>query len=259
MVDFLDALARDAKETINAGYYDLPISINSPAVSLKKAIVNSKHAAVIAEIKPTSPSIGTLHQNVVAENFAIAMKNGGAIGISILTEPKHFNGALTSFMKARKLAELPLLMKDIIVSPLQLDAAAKVGANAILLIQALFTRGYCECDIHDMIRYAHIKNLEVLLEVHSKDEFSLAVNTDADLVGINNRDLRTLKVDLGVTKEILNTVKVSEKIVVSESGIKTPDDIRFLHKLGARAFLIGSAIMTANNVEKKVKEFVNAL
>jgi indole-3-glycerol phosphate synthase len=102
------------------------------------------------------------------------------------------------------------------------------------------------------------KNLEVLLETHNENEFQSAVNSDADLVGINNRDLRTLKVDIRITEKILKRCVTRGKIVVSESGVMTPSDLLFVRKCGAQAFLIGSAIMMADNIEKKVKEFVAA-
>ena len=146
--------------------------------------------------------------------------------------------------------KLPILMKDIILSSVQLEAASKAGANIVLLIKALFDRGYCECSIHEMIANAHSKDLEVLLEAHDAGEFRSAVKTHADLVGINNRDLATLKVDLGVTKRILERNDTEGKIIVSESGINTPADLRFLRDCGAHAFLIGSAVMLADNVEE---------
>jgi len=150
-------------------------------------------------------------------------------------------------------------MKDIILSPVQVEAAASIGANVVLLIQALFNRGHCERDLSEMIVEAHSKNLEVLLETHNESEFCSAIATDADLVGINNRDLGTLNVDLNVTKRILENNSTHGKIVVSESGVHTPADIRFLRACGANACLIGSAIMASSDVAEKVKEFVHAL
>jgi indole-3-glycerol phosphate synthase len=259
MADFLDVLACDAKETINSGYYEALKETATSHISLKKAILETKNAPVITEIKAASPSAGTIRKNVKASRIAESMEKGGAVGISVLTEPKHFKGYLRSLVEARKAVKLPLLMKDIVISPVQLDAASKAGANAALLIEALFDRGYCECNIHEMIARAHSKGLEVLLETHTAKEFRFAVSTHAELVGINNRNLATLKVDLNVTKRILERNNTEGKIVVSESGINTPADLRFLCKCGAYAFLIGSAVMLADNVEKKVKEFVSAL
>jgi indole-3-glycerol phosphate synthase len=259
MADFLDVLARDAKETVNKGYYEVLTQTTTAQFSLKKAIIESKTVPVITEIKAASPSSGIIRKNLDAERIAKAMEKGGAAGISVLTEPKHFKGSLNSLAETRKTVKLPILMKDIIIDPAQLEAASKVGANAVLLIQALFDRGYCEHDIDEIMLEAHERNLEVLLETHTEDEFRSAVGSDADLIGINNRHLGTLKVDLSVTRGILKNNGVKGKIIVSESGINTLADLRFLRECGAHAFLIGSAIMSAGNIEEKVKEFVHAL
>jgi indole-3-glycerol phosphate synthase len=259
MADFLDTLAQSARTTIDSGYYE---TLNEPvtsSISLKKAILEAENAPVITEIKAASPSAGTIREHIQASSVAESMEKGGAVGISVLTEPKHFNGSLHSLAEARRTVKLPILMKDIILSPVQLDVASKAGANVALLIEALFDRGYCECSIHEMIARAHSAGLEVLLEAHTADEFRSAVRTHADLVGINNRNLATLKVDLNVTKAILERNRAEGKVVISESGINTATDLRFLRECGAQAFLIGSAVMLADNVEAKVREFVSAL
>jgi len=258
MADFLDALAQSAKYTINSGYYEALKETTTSQISLKEAILKTKKAPVITEIKAASPSAGIIRKNVDAYSIAESMEKGGAVGISVLTEPKHFHGSLRSLVKARKTVTLPVLMKDIILSPIQLKAASNAGANVALLIEALFDRGYCECNVHEMIARAHSEGLEVLLEAHTAEEFRSAARTHADLVGINNRNLATLKVDLNVTKRILERNSAEGKIVVSESGINTPADLRFLHDCDAHAFLIGSAVMLADNVEEKVREFVSA-
>jgi indole-3-glycerol phosphate synthase len=259
MPDFLDALARDAKATIKAGYYEhLTEAITEP-VSLKSAVQRSHHTPVIAEIKGASPSAGVIRQDFSAEKVASAMVKGGAVGISVLTEPKHFEGSLANLVKVRGAVELPVLMKDIIVGHRQLEAAERTGANCVLLIQALFDRGYGELGVHEMIEAAHSRKLEVLLEVHDEEEFQRALSSDADLVGINNRNLATLEVDLNVTRRILEKKPEDNVIVVSESGIHSAADILFLRKCGAKAFLVGSAIMSAENVEEKAREFVSAL
>jgi indole-3-glycerol phosphate synthase len=258
MSDFLDILARDAEEAVKEGYYKVSTTDTFSPVSLRKAILESKKNAVITEVKAASPSRGTIKTNLDPEQVAKAMENGGATAISVLTEPKHFSGSLSYLTKVRKEVQLPVLMKDIIINPLQLEAASKIGANAVLLIEALFERKYCELSLEEMISEAHAKNLEVLLETHNESEFQSAVNSDADLVGINNRDLRTLKVDIRITEKILKRCVTRGKIVVSESGVMTPLDLLFLRKCGAQAFLIGSALMMADNIEETVKEFVTA-
>ena len=259
MADFLDTLAQSAKATICSGYYEALTETAQLHVSLKKAILEAKHAPVITEIKAASPSAGTIRKKVDARRIAENMEKGGAVGISVLTEPQHFHGSLRSLVEARKAVRLPILMKDIILSTVQIETASKLGANVVLLIKALFDRGYCERTLSDMIATAHSKGLEVLLETHSAEEFRCAVRTPADLVGINNRDLATLKVDLDVTKSILERNSAEGKVVVSESGINSPADLPFLRGCGAHAFLIGSAIMLSDHIEETVKEFVSAL
>jgi indole-3-glycerol phosphate synthase len=187
------------------------------------------------------------------------MERGGAIGISVLTEPKHFGGSLRALKEARNHTNLPILMKDIIVDPVQVEAASKFGADAILLIYTIFKRNYANCSLEELIQLVHQFGLEVVLETHTKDEFRAALKTDADMVGVNNRDLKTLKVDFKLTEQVLADTKNCWKIVVSESGIQNTWDIRFLRVCGADAFLVGSAFMLAEDVESKVRELVHAL
>ena len=256
MPDFLDSLAQSAKATIRSGYYKTAKDKAKSQVSFREAIQEAKNVPIITEIKAVSPSTGTIRKNVEASEIAISMEKGGAIGLSILTEPKHFKGSLLWLAEVRQTVKLPILMKDIIINPIQLNAASKAGANATLLIAALFERGYCECSVGEMIAIAHSKGLEVLLETHTEEEFRSALMTPADLIGINNRNLATLKVDLAVTERILKKNNAKGKIVVSESGILTVADLRFLLNCGAQAFLIGSAVMRDNDIENKVRELV---
>lgn len=259
MPDFLDVLACDAKSTLATGYYEHSSKVIAAPASLRDAILQSLHVPIIAEIKRASPSRGIINTDLSVEKVALAMEKGGAIGLSILTEPKHFQGSLSNFVKAREATNLPTLMKDIIISTDQLDAAKRVGASAVLLIQTLYNRGYSELGIAEMIKEAHSRGLEVLLEAHNQEEFNHALLSDADFVGINNRNLGTLTVDLNVTKTILENTSIDRKIVISESGINKNIDIYFLSKCGANAFLIGSAIMSADSIESKVREFTTAL
>jgi indole-3-glycerol phosphate synthase len=260
MADFLDILVKDAEKTVSEGYYEIELKNSKKQnLSLKNHILNCKHAPVIAEIKPASPSHGKLRNITNLKEVVQAIEKGGATGISVLTEPKHFKGSLKSLVEVRSYTELPILMKDIFIDPIQIEAASKIGANAILLIASIYERAYTNHSIQEMIEFAHSKNLEVLLETHSREEFLSALETEADLIGINNRNLKTLAVDLEVTQKILSEVGDCERVVVSESGIQSPADIQFLRKCGAHAFLVGSAIMLADDVEAKVRELVMAL
>jgi indole-3-glycerol phosphate synthase len=258
MNDFLDTLAMDAAKTVDSGYYKNFSYVKQPKMSLKQAIQKCETNAVITEIKGASPSAGIMRKNIDPKAIATAMEAAGAVGISVLTEPKHFHGSLSTLIQAREVVKIPILIKDIIIVPDQIEVAAQIGANAVLLIEALFERGCCEMDINKMIAFTHGKGLEVLLETHTSSEFKSATETDADLIGINNRNLSTLKIDLHTTKQILKENVKNNKIIISESGIQSPADLQFLRSCGADAFLIGSSIMLANNVQEKVKEFVNA-
>jgi indole-3-glycerol phosphate synthase len=184
------------------------------------------------------------------------MQKGDAVGISVLTEPIYFNGSLQTLIEARAAVALPILFKDIIISKGQIDAAAKLGANAVLLIQGLFDKGHCEATEVEMIAYAHSQGLEVLLETHTEAEYKAALETEADLIGVNNRNLDTLKTDLATTQQILTEGKQG-RTIVSESGIKTPGHLQFLRGCGADAFLVGSSIMLTDDIASKVKELVN--
>ena len=148
-------------------------------------------------------------------------------------------------------------MKDIMIDKTQIDAAKKMGADYFLLIQALFDKGFVD-NIDELIDYGHKNGLKILLEAHTKMEFDNAIRTDADIVGINNRNLDTLEVNLETTKQILENFHKS-KIILSESGIESSNDIRFLHNSGADAFLIGTSIMKSSDIENSVSELVNAI
>ncbi len=258
MPDFLDVLAQDAKATVASGYYQFARKALIRQASLRRGITSCRSIPIIAEIKAASPSRGVIKTDIQPEKVATSMVAGGASAISVLTEPKHFCGSIEYLYRVRETVELPVLMKDIVVDSQQLVAASQAGSNAILLIQALFDRGYCAESLREMIELSHANNLEVLLEVHNIAEFQRAVKTNADLIGINNRDLGTLNVDLNVTKSILASNAKKGKLVVSESGVNTAEDVKFLRECGVDAFLVGSAIMTSVDLEAKVKDLVKA-
>ncbi len=259
MVDFLDYIIQDVKKTVKEGYYNVQSNGRRFQKSLRESIMKCKKAPIIAEIKPVSPKKGVLIEEMNVKEMAIAIKKGGAVGVSVLTEPKHFKGSLEILSTVREAVDLPILMKDFILSPIQIEAADKIGADSILLIKSIFDRKLSERNLNEMIKIAKSKGIEVLLEVHNEDEFLSSLKTGADMIGINNRDLMTLNVDLEATKRILSKLGGGGRIIVSESGISTPSDVKILHNFGAHAFLIGTAIMTANDVEAKVCEFVEAI
>ena len=260
MADYLDVLARDAQLRLTTGYYErLGEAWGGRRRSLKQSILGFTKAAVVAEIKPQSPSSGLLLKERDVSDLAQDFALGGAIGISVLTEPAHFLGSMENLSLARKRVNLPILMKDIVLDPVQIEAAAHAGADCVLLMQALHDRGHSGYEVETLIEKAHSENLEVVLETHTVREFSSALDSSADLVGINNRDLTTLKVDLRTTAMLLESCSAKFKVVLSESGIETPEDIRFLSKFGVRAFLVGTCLMKAKDPRLKLEELVNSL
>lgn len=259
MSDFLDTLAKDALETVKSGYYEKLDSTSCyRPKSLKQAIRHTDGNPIIAEVKAASPSAGYIRRRMNPVKLAGSMIGAGAAGLSVLTEPKHFKGSISYVKEINNIYNCSILMKDFILSDVQLNAAMRIGASAVLLISTLYFRGYSELSLSEMIKQAHKLGLEVLLETHSLEEYNNGISTDADLIGINNRDLTTLKTNINVTKKILRNADRSDKLVVSESGIKSASDIRFLRECGADAFLVGSSIMTSQNPESKVRELVEA-
>ncbi len=258
MGDILDDFVKDAQERLCRGYYKVSERAALQKRSLVTNIRRESHAAVIAELKAASPLTGILRADFYVEEIATGMERGGAAGLSVVTMPQRFNGHLTHLVRAKSVTNLPVLMKDFIVEKEQLNAASMLGADAVLLIYSLFERGYVENDVETMIAYAHALGLEVLLETHSEDEYLGTMSTSADMVGVNNRDLASLRVDLNVTRRALALGKPPGKTVVSESGITRPEDIRSLKALGVDAFLVGSAVVSSEDIEDAVRRFVES-
>jgi indole-3-glycerol phosphate synthase len=149
-------------------------------------------------------------------------------------------------------------MKDIIVSDIQIDAAKRVGADCVLLIKAIFDENLAENGLENLAEYAYRKGLQILVEVHSENEFADCLKLKEnyrDLIGINNRDLNDLQIDVLTTYRLLKKFDKGKNIIISESGIQNTDDIRYLKNAGADAFLIGTSIMESNNIASKVREF----
>jgi indole-3-glycerol phosphate synthase len=256
MPDFLDTLANSTLQTIKEGYYKRTGSVVQRKSSFRQAILEYPKVPIISEIKVASPSQGVIRQNIDIKKITLQMVQGGAVGLSILTEPKYFKGQLELLSEVRELVDLPILMKDFILTQEQVEVARRMGADAILLIHALFDRGYATGSLTNMIKLAHKNGLEVLLEVHTENEFLSAQKTQADMIGINNRDLGSLKVDLDITKQILSENPLGNHVIISESGIQKPQDIKILRACGVHAFLIGTTLMKASNLENQLRKFV---
>lgn len=257
MTDFLNKLITDAERRVRTGYYDHAQTERHQLNSLSIKIRAAPRNAIIAEIKPISPARGPIRPTLDPIDTALKLQRGGAIGISILTEPDNFGGSLTSLSTVRPKVTVPILMKDIMIDTKQIVAAKNAGADCILLIQTVLSRK--NIGHTDLIREAHSLELEVLLEVHDTQELEQASTSEADIIGINNRNLTNLQIDLKTTKNLLDTIKKPEgKVIITESGLENAEDIRTLKKLPIDGFLIGSSIMLSDEIENKVREFVLA-
>jgi indole-3-glycerol phosphate synthase len=205
--------------------------------------------SLIAEHKRRSPSAGEIRSGVTVTEIVEAYERGGATALSILTEGPHFGGTLDDLREARAASVLPILRKDFIVDPYQVYESAAVGADAVLLIVAAL---HAE-DIAVLHREARALDLDVVVEVHDEPELECALEVvDADVIGINNRDLTDFSVDLDRTFELLEDVPAG-KTVVSESGIHSRDQLDELERVGVDAVLVGEGLMRAADVEAAVR------
>ncbi len=212
--------------------------------------------SIIAEIKFNSPSNkGTKFKGKTnVAGMARIYKVGGASALSVLTEEKYFSGDIDYLIEARNAADLPILRKDFIFDPYQIYEARAFGADAYLLIADYLRRE----EISELLETGKTLGLEALVEIHSEESFQKIIGLPFNLLGINNRDLRTLKIDVNTTFSILEkyTGELNDKIIISESGIKSREEILQLGKKGVRGFLIGTAFMNSDNPEQKLKELM---
>jgi indole-3-glycerol phosphate synthase len=254
----LERLAQNSLKAIKDGVYEVEYKMRKSEKNIINEIRKNPHASLITEVKFSSPSLGNIREITNPVDIAKSMIEGGAIGLSVLTQPHLFNGSPEYFAEIRKSVQVPLLMKDIIIDKTQIDAAEKLGADIILLIQSIFDSKFAK-DMEEFIAYAHKKKMIVLLESHTEEEFLRSIKTEADLLGINNRNLDTLEIDLKTTERILKGMKKDNRFVISESGIESQQDIKFLRGCGADAFLVGSSIMKSKDIKGLVSSLVLAI
>lgn len=255
MSDYLDQLAKTALETIQSGYYQIPMNdFPSTTPSFVKAIRADSKVSLIAEVKPASPSGGPLLGDKTPREVVDLFVEAQVTGLSVLTEPVHFGGSLDTLGYAASKG-FPVLFKDFVLDSAQLDAARQSGASAVLLILALFERRYAAVSLEAMIGAATERGLEVLLEVYNATEYQQALRTSATMIGINNRDLKTLHVDLNATKAVLKS-HLKDRIVWSLSGVNTAQDLNFLRQSGADAFLIGTSLMKSKQPQRLLRSLM---
>lgn len=219
----------------------------SEAISVPKG----KSLNLIAEIKKRSPLKGTLIEELKVTTLSKRYEEGGAAAISVITEKKFFEGSPEYISLAKGASNLPVLRKDFLIDEYHIYEARYLGADALLLIAAILEPSV----LSDFIALTSELGMSSLVEVHSEKELEKALKAEANVIGINNRNLRTFKVDLNTTFRIMKEIP-DGKIVVSESGIYSRDDITRLADAGVHAALVGEAIITSGNVVKKIKELV---
>jgi indole-3-glycerol phosphate synthase len=257
-VDYVANLAVKAGARVERGYYDDAKTGKRSSKSLVETIQKLDRTPIITEIKFASPSAGKIRELEDPVRIAREMLKGGACAISVVTDPEDFQGNLNTLATLSRVVDVPLLMKDIIVSPLQVQAAARAGARVVVLISELFSRRLTDEPLGRLVQEASRLGLEVLLEANSPHEFAKLPEHRPDLYGINNRNLSTFELDLSTTERVLSVNGHVDRPVVSESGIEHARDIARLKDAGANAFLVGTSIMKSPNVESKVRELVNA-
>ncbi|MFZ5597686.1 MAG: indole-3-glycerol phosphate synthase TrpC [Bacillota bacterium] len=220
--------------------------VRSMALSLKK----TGGISLIAEIKKASPSKGVIRENFNPPEIAGIYTKSGADAISVLTDSKFFDGRPEYITAVRRVSPLPILRKDFIIDPVQIYQARALGADAVLLIVAALNGG----ELASLLSIAGESGLEAIVEVHDEGQLERAVGAGAAIIGINNRDLNTFKTDLRTTLRLCGMLKGSGKVIVSESGINTRQDMEMLREAGVDAVLVGESLMRAPDIASKVKE-----
>jgi indole-3-glycerol phosphate synthase len=255
---FLDKIVAQKRKELEERQKAVPMSVLEDAIAHRPAPIDLAKAlksdgiSLIAEIKRASPSKGMLNPNLDPVALAKTYARCGAAAISVLTEENYFLGSRQDLEAVKNaLPHIPVLRKDFILEPYQLYESRAWGADAVLLIVAILD----DSELKELITVSHKLGMQCLVEVHDKDELKRAIKCDAQLIGINNRNLDTLEVDINVTR-ILRPLVPPERLVVSESGIKGRDDIEKLKAWGVDAALIGEALVTAEDVPARIKELL---
>ena len=252
----LDKIVADKKEELQGTKAGLPLGELKamlldarPARPFGSALVKPGRVSIIAEVKKASPSKGLIRADFDPLKIARTYEQNGASAISVLTEKKYFQGSLGFLAEISRTVTLPVLRKDFIVDEYQVYEARANGADAVLLIACILDRER----LAGLYALAAGLGLGVLTEVHDDEDLGKALDVQADVIGINNRDLRTFNVDLATTGRLIKDIPRG-KVVVSESGISTVEDMRYLKEAGAHAALIGEALMREEDYGGKLRE-----
>jgi indole-3-glycerol phosphate synthase len=254
-MNVLDRIVDDTREEVRRRRERTPLATLEAALADRPECRPFQEAltrpgiSVIAEHKRRSPSAGAIREGATVTEIVQAYERGGAAALSILTEPFYFGGSLDDLAEALATTDLPILRKDFIVDPYQLYESAAAGADAILLIVAALHPDR----LYELLREARDLDLDAVVEVHDERELQVALDVEADVLGLNNRDLTDFSVDIERTYELLSDVPAG-KTVVSESGFSSRDELDELERVGVDAVLIGETLMRAGDVEDALRD-----
>lgn len=219
-----------------------------------KAGLSQPGISLIAEIKKASPSKGIIQENFRPKSQAMTYQKAGVSAISVLTDQKFFQGSNQVLAEVRQVTDLPILRKEFIIDPIQIYQSFFIGADVILLIVAVLDSQ----KLNEFLSIASQLNLEAIVEVHNQEELETALKTEAEIIGINNRDLTTFDVDLKTTEKLIGYLKSTgqrdDYHIIAESGIKTKADIDYLKELNVDGVLVGETLMRADNPAAKIAE-----
>ena len=235
------------------GPISLPPAVASATRPFAEALARPG-LSLIAEHKRRSPSAGVIRADLSLEDVVGAYERGGAAAVSVLTEAPNFGGSLDDLRRAREITDLPILRKDFVVDPYQVDESIAIGADAVLLIVAALEGD----ELHDLYARASERGLSALVEVHDRRELERALECGASIIGVNNRDLRTLEVDTERTSQLAPEIPEGV-ITVAESGFKVPEQLVALRDAGVDAVLIGVALMRATDIEFATRAVLSGL
>lgn len=256
----LDKIIIDKRQEVSLKKTLIPISQLENSVlfdrktsSLSKKLLASS-SGIIAEHKRRSPSKGEINYSFSVEEVVQSYENAGVCGISVLTDGKYFGGSLDDLLLARASVNVPLLRKEFIIDEYQILEAKAFGADVILLIASVLSRE----EIKNLSEFAQSLQLEVLLEVHDEKELEKAIMPSLNMIGVNNRNLKTFELSIENSAKLASKIP-SNFVKVSESGISSYTSIKELQKYGYQGFLIGETFMKNSNVKLSVKEFIDHL
>ena len=259
-MNILDKITFDKKNEVALRKSLIPVSQLEQSVLFERKTISlveklrKSSSGIIAEHKRRSPSKSTINQNLNVQDVATGYENAGVCGMSVLTDLKYFGGALDDLLLARASCNLPLLRKEFIVDEYQILEAKAYGADVILLIAAILTRE----EIKQFSEFAKSLDLNVLLEVHDQDELQKSIMPSLDMLGVNNRNLKTFDVSLETSKRLSSLIP-DDFVKVSESGISNVEAIKELQPYGFKGFLIGENFMKTDNPGSSALEFINKL